>query len=108
MINTHLLLSILTFWIPIALIAGRLYGMQMRHVRYLQDQVRVLGGEDWWNDRCTHCGRLMRDAASTRQTTRFPSGSGSGWQERTDGVFHLDRPACLAAADRMADGQVGR
>lgn len=99
MINTHLLYSILMFWVPIALIVGRLYGMQMRHVRHLQRQLRVLGGEDRWNDRCTHCGRRMRDSASIRHTTRRLVGSGC--EERMDGVFHMDRPACSAAADAV-------
>lgn len=72
------------------------------HLRYLQQEVRELGGEDRWNVRCTHCGRRMRDAASIRHTTRTPVGS--GWVERTDGVFHLDRPDCAAAAAKMRSG----
>lgn len=87
----------------IAAVVGVLYGMRVRHIRYLQRHVEVLGGRDRWQERCTHCGRRMRDAASIRQTTRTPS-DGGGWVERMDGVFHLDRPACATAADKVQEG----
>jgi hypothetical protein len=89
----------LALWlVPLLLFVGGL--AHRAYLRYLQDEVRALGGEDRWNVRCTHCGRRMRDAASIRHATRTPTGS--GWVERTDGVFHLDRPACAAAADKVS------
>lgn len=72
------------------------------HLDYLQREVRELGGQDRWNVQCTHCGRPMRDAASVQYTTRTLSDS--GWIEHADGIFHVDRPACAAAADAVTKG----
>lgn len=71
------------------------------HLRYLQQELRELGGEDRWDMRCTHCGRRMRDEASVRYATR--TASGRGWVERTHGVFHTERPECAAAADKARE-----
>lgn len=65
------------------------------HLAYLQQEVVELGGEDRWDETCTHCGDPMRDATSVRLSTRFAVDG--GWTERTHGVFHTDRPECAAA-----------
>lgn len=70
------------------------------HLVFLQREVRSLGGEDQWDATCTHCGRPMRDSASVRYTTDTPIGDAG--IVRTRSLFHLDRPACSAAADRVA------
>lgn len=67
------------------------------HVQYLQHEVRSLGGEDRWSTPCSHCGKPIRDSASIRYATKTVTGE--TWVSRTDGVFHLDRPDCSAAAD---------
>lgn len=88
----------LMLWLAVTvLVVGGL--AHRAHLRYLQGEVRALGGEDRWNVRCSHCGRPMRDAASVRHATRTQT-PGGGWVERTDGVFHLNRPECSAAADK--------
>lgn len=83
--------------------AAALRHRYIAHIEYLQQELRDLGGEDRWNMRCTHCGRRMRDEASTRYSTATPSPSGRGWVERTHGVFHMDRPECAAAAAKVED-----
>lgn len=94
----------LVWWLvpSLLLVGGLARAHHRRRVRYLQDEVRALGGEDRWSARCAHCGKRMRDSASIRHTTRLPSGN--GWVERMDGVFHLDRPSCVAAADKVRSG----
>lgn len=71
------------------------------HLRYLQQEVASLGGEDRWNVRCNHCGKPIRDRSSIRYTTKTVTGE--VWVSRTDGVFHLDRPGCSAAAGLEVD-----
>lgn len=71
------------------------------HLRYVQQELRELGGEDRWDARCTHCGRPIRDRASIRYTTK--TATGETWVSRTDGVFHLDRSECSSAAGLEVD-----
>lgn len=91
--------GILIFWVPLAAVVGHGYALMRRHIEWLQSELRSLGGEDGWAVRCTHCGKQMREAPSTRLSTRF-EGERGGW-ERTDGIFHTDRPECARAAEAM-------
>ncbi|MFF1298198.1 MULTISPECIES: hypothetical protein [unclassified Streptomyces] len=100
---SYVLAANLSVIVAMALLVGRMYETNARHVRHLQNEVRQLGGEDRWNARCTHCRRRIWDSASIRYATRAPAEN--GWTERTDGVFHMDRTACAAAADAMAAGR---
>jgi hypothetical protein len=91
--------GILIFWVPLAALVGHGYALMRRHIEWLQSELRTLGGQDWWAVRCSHCGKRMREAPSTRLSTRFEEG-GRSW-ERTDGIFHTDRVECARAAEAM-------
>ncbi|MFE6126659.1 hypothetical protein ACFQ6Q_00080 [Streptomyces sp. NPDC056437] len=68
------------------------------HIQYLQAQLKAHGGQDRWDMPCTHCGKPMRGVSSiTKSTTSRLSGGGS--KEVLHGVFHADRPACMAASE---------
>lgn len=63
---------------------------QDRRIRYLQS---LAGKRDYWDTRCHHCRRRMRDADSIADTRPGPV---PGSTTRT--VWHMNRPACAEAA----------
>lgn len=68
---------------------------QDRHIRYLR---AIAGPRDYWNTRCHHCRKRMRDANSIANIRPGPI---PGTTTRT--VWHMDQPACAEAASQDAE-----
>ncbi|MFD7609681.1 hypothetical protein [Streptomyces sp. NPDC059828] len=65
---------------------------QDRHIRYLR---ALAGPRDYWNTRCHHCRKRMRDANSIAE---IRPGAVPGSTVHT--VWHLSRSACAEAHQR--------
>ncbi|MFE3657244.1 hypothetical protein [Streptomyces sp. NPDC059165] len=77
----------------LAVLTLMLIGIVQRKERRIRHLQALAGDRDHWDTLCRHCGKPIRDAAST--TITRPSGTPGG---RIRVVFHADRPVCDTAA----------
>lgn len=73
---------------------GFFFSRTLRHNTYLQWIISELEHgrvkRNFWDQKCAHCGRRLRDSATAMSEYATPDGG------RVTAVFHSGKPACLA------------